>query len=119
MEIIHKVYPALNEGFYEILCARIKAHHFTDYELKKAVEHVIDTCKYPVPLVAEFISFMRPDGVIEQIEPELTPEEIEENRVKAEEEEKIYLADRDAFNQRLLNGDFESKEESPREFLKY
>jgi hypothetical protein len=112
MEIIHKVYPSLSEGFYDILCDRIKAHNFTDYELTMAVNHVIDTCKYPIPLIAEFISFMRPDGVIVPTEKELNPEEIEAKRIAQEEADRIYLADRDAFNQRLLNGEFEPKEET-------
>jgi len=100
---IHKVYPSLSEGFYDILCERIKAHNFTDYELTKAVNHVIDTCKYPLPLVAEFISFMRPDGIMEPIEKELTPEEMEVKRVAQEKADKEWLADRDTFNKKLLN----------------
>src|ERR1035437_1971497 len=97
LEIIHKAYPSLSEGFYEIFCERIKKHLFTDWELTRSVEHVIDTCKYPQPLIAEFISFMRPDGIIEPQPRELSPEEIEADGLREEERQRVE-AEKDARN---------------------
>jgi hypothetical protein len=54
---IAKAFPQLPEGFYETLNRRIKEKKFTDIRLRDAVNHVIDTCQYPVPTVANFISY--------------------------------------------------------------
>lgn len=54
---IKKAFPSLPEGFYEIFSDRIKANCFTDQRLMDAVTHVIDTCVYPTPTIAQFISF--------------------------------------------------------------
>jgi hypothetical protein len=54
---IAKAFPQLPGGFYEVLNRRLKEKEFTDERLKDAVNHVIDTCQYPVPTVANFISY--------------------------------------------------------------
>jgi hypothetical protein len=54
---IKKSFPALPVGFYEVFAERIKANGFTDDRLQDAVANVIDTCPYPTPTIANFISF--------------------------------------------------------------
>lgn len=50
-------FPSLPEGFYEIFSQRIVDNGFNDDRLKDAVNHVIDTCIYPTPTIAQFISW--------------------------------------------------------------
>lgn len=52
-------FPALTADFFEILSQRIRENGFTDDRLRDAVAHVIDTCPYPTPTIANFISFDR------------------------------------------------------------
>ena len=54
---IKSSFPALPEGFYEIFSERIKDCEFTDERLNDAVNNVIDTCVYPTPTIAQFISW--------------------------------------------------------------
>lgn len=54
---IAKAFPQLHEGFYEILNQRLRENQFTDKRLVDAVNHVIDTCQYPTPTTANFISY--------------------------------------------------------------
>lgn len=54
---IKKAFPALPEGFYDVLAERITDNTFTDDRLTDAVKNVIDTCVYPQPTIAQFISF--------------------------------------------------------------
>lgn len=56
---IMMAFPSLPEAFYEILQQRVYESKFTDERLTDAVNHVIDTCKYPTPTVAEFLSYNR------------------------------------------------------------
>jgi hypothetical protein len=58
IERINEVFPSLSKGFYKVLCERIKDKKFTDWEFTNSVNHVIDTCKYPNPQIAEFISYI-------------------------------------------------------------
>jgi hypothetical protein len=62
MEKIKNSFPSLSAGFYDILCDRLKANNFTDEKLQNAVNHVIDTCIYPIPTIANFISFNKIDA---------------------------------------------------------
>jgi hypothetical protein len=55
--IIQKSFPSLPISFYEIFKERIKANNFTDERLMDAIENVIDTCVYPTPTIAQFISW--------------------------------------------------------------
>lgn len=54
---IKKSFPTLPVGFYEVLSNRLKENGFNDARLKDAVNNVIDTCHYPTPTIADFISF--------------------------------------------------------------
>ena len=50
-------FPDLPAGFYSVLSERLINEQFTDKRLMDAVNHVIDTCIYPRPTVAQFISW--------------------------------------------------------------
>ena len=52
-----KSFPALPADFYDSLSERLKANGFCDERLNDAVNHVIDTCLYPTPTIANIISF--------------------------------------------------------------
>jgi hypothetical protein len=54
---IKKAFPTLPIGFYQVFDERLKENNFTDSRLTDAVNHVIDTCIYPTPTIANFISF--------------------------------------------------------------
>ena len=54
---IKKAFPVLPIDFYDLLTDRIKANNFSDERLNDAVNNVIDTCVYPQPTIAQFISF--------------------------------------------------------------
>lgn len=56
---IKKSFPTLDEGFYEVFLDMIKSSKFDDERLIDAVTHVIATCVYPQPTIAQFISFDR------------------------------------------------------------
>jgi hypothetical protein len=57
MKRIKSAFPLLQEGFYDVLCERLKANGFYDDEFEKAVSYVIDNYKYPTPSIAEFLNF--------------------------------------------------------------
>jgi hypothetical protein len=50
-------FPNLPASFYDVLMDRLKENHFNDERLKAAVDNLIDTCIYPVPTIANVISF--------------------------------------------------------------
>lgn len=52
-----KAFPSLPIDFYDILTDRLEANGFSDARFADAVNHVIDSCHYPTPTVADFISF--------------------------------------------------------------
>jgi len=54
---IAKAFPMLPNTFYDVLNRRLAEKEFTDQRLKDAVNYVIDTCQYPVPTVANFLSY--------------------------------------------------------------
>ncbi len=54
---IKKAFPALPAGFYDVFATMIKEDGFCDARLRDAVNHVIRTCIYPTPTIAQFISF--------------------------------------------------------------
>ena len=55
--LIKKAFPALPLGFYDVLTDRLTEHGFCDDRFRDAVIHVIDTCPYPTPTIANFISY--------------------------------------------------------------
>jgi hypothetical protein len=56
---IKQAFPGLPAGFYEVFAERIKENGFCDARLRDAVACVIDNCIYPMPTIAQFISFDR------------------------------------------------------------
>jgi hypothetical protein len=54
---IKNSFPSLPEGFYKIFSERILDCGFTDDRLNDSVNNVIDTCIYPTPTIAQFISW--------------------------------------------------------------
>lgn len=59
MAEIKASFPNLPVEFFIMLSRRVKDKGFSDERLKDAVRHVIDTCVYPSPTIAQFISFDR------------------------------------------------------------
>ena len=57
--MMKKAFPALPPDFYDILALRVKAHGFSDNRLTDAVLHIIDTCPYPTPTIANIVSWDR------------------------------------------------------------
>jgi hypothetical protein len=56
-EMLSYAFPQLEKGFYAIFIGRIKDKKMTCKQLKDAVNHVIDTCVYPTPTIANFTNF--------------------------------------------------------------
>lgn len=56
---IKAAFPMLPKEFYKTFSERIIDNDFNDDRLRDAVNHVIDTCVYPTPTIAQFISFDR------------------------------------------------------------
>lgn len=54
-----KGFPAIDVVFIDLLDDRVKSLGFTDQRLMDAVLHVIDTCKYPTPAIADIVQFDR------------------------------------------------------------
>ena len=54
---ITKAFPALGKDFHDIFTEMIEKSGFTNKRLIDAVDHVICTCVYPTPTIAQFISF--------------------------------------------------------------
>jgi hypothetical protein len=54
---IKKAFPLLPIDFYDKFIDRIKANGFSNERLIDSINHVIDTCSYPTPTIAQFISF--------------------------------------------------------------
>ena len=59
MALAKRGFPALPPSFFEMLIERAKAKGFSDNRLMDAIYHVIDTCPYPTPALANFLSFDR------------------------------------------------------------
>jgi hypothetical protein len=57
MAKVKKAFPGLPIDFFTVLSERVAANGFTDERIQDAVNHVVDTCKYPTPTVADFMSF--------------------------------------------------------------
>lgn len=126
LERINENFPSTTKGFYKILCDRVKTHKFTDFEFTRAVNHVIDTCKFPNPMVGEFISFI----LNERPRPEERPPEelTEEEKRREQEESDAWLTNRQVENAIIfkhqeemdrLADEFEQKRnQMPDDFLK-
>lgn len=55
--MIKKSFPSLPASFYDVFDDRVRANNFTVQRLKDAVDYVIDNCPYPMPTIANFISY--------------------------------------------------------------
>jgi hypothetical protein len=53
---IRVAFPAMPEGYAELLMERFRAHGFTEQEIECAVNRVIDKFQYPTPTIGEFLS---------------------------------------------------------------
>jgi hypothetical protein len=54
---IKLAFPTLSEEFYDIFLDRIKENEFTNNKLHDAINNVIDNCIYPLPTIAQFLTF--------------------------------------------------------------
>lgn len=62
LEITNKVrhaFPSITTEFLRLLVSRMRSENFSDERATDAVNHVIDTCEYPLPTIARFLSFDR------------------------------------------------------------
>lgn len=50
-------FPSLPIEFYDLFSTRIKEKGFSDKRLIDSVNNVIDTCIYPFPTIAQFLSY--------------------------------------------------------------
>jgi len=57
MKKLKSAFPALEKEFYEILADRARENKICDSRLLASVNHVIDTCVYPTPTIANFTSY--------------------------------------------------------------
>ena len=54
---VRQAFPSLPPDFYNILLEMAKEEGFTDERFRDAVHYVIKTCVYPMPTIAQFISY--------------------------------------------------------------
>jgi len=55
---VFKAFPNIDDkDYFNILKERFIKNNFTDNRVKDAVNHVIDTCVYPKPAIAEFLQY--------------------------------------------------------------
>jgi hypothetical protein len=54
---VQRAFPNLPLGFYDIFDDRLRANGFTNERLIAAVNYVIDNVRYPIPTIADFISY--------------------------------------------------------------
>jgi predicted GNAT superfamily acetyltransferase len=57
--MLKQAFPQLPVGFYNILHDMIRDDGFSDSRLVDAVKHVIKTCVYPTPTIAQIVNFDR------------------------------------------------------------
>jgi hypothetical protein len=54
---LESCFPTLDTEYWDILQNRANANGFTDKRLMDAINHTIDTCKYPKPSIADIIGY--------------------------------------------------------------
>jgi hypothetical protein len=54
---ILQAFPNVTNSFIDLLIERAKENHFSDKRLTDAVNNTIDNCIYPVPTLANFLSW--------------------------------------------------------------
>lgn len=57
MAKIKVAFPTLDKPYFMMLFKMAKENGFTDQRLKDVVQHVIETCIYPQPTIAQFLSY--------------------------------------------------------------
>lgn len=57
LALIKAAFPKLENLYFDILKEMLKDDGFVDERLKDAVKHVIKTCVYPEPTIANFLSY--------------------------------------------------------------
>ena len=57
LALIKAAFPKLENMYFNILKTMLKEDNFCDERLKDAVYHVIKTCVYPEPTIANFLSY--------------------------------------------------------------
>lgn len=57
--MVRHAFPSITTEFLRLLVSRMRAENFSDERATDAVNHVIDTCEYPLPTIARFLSFDR------------------------------------------------------------
>ena len=57
ISLIKKAFPTLPIDFYDILTDMIIEERFYDEKFIETVKHVIKTCEYPTPTIAQFINY--------------------------------------------------------------
>lgn len=62
---ILNAFPSLSNKFIDILLRRAKEKGFSDKRLTDAVNNVIDTCQYPNPTLANFLSYDKSVKIID------------------------------------------------------
>lgn len=50
-------FPSLQQGFFSVLIERMKEKGFSDQRMIESVNYVIDNCQFPVPTMANFLSY--------------------------------------------------------------
>ena len=54
---VQVAFPSLPNGFFDMFLDRLKEKKFSTQRLIDSINHVIDTCQYPTPTLAQFLSF--------------------------------------------------------------
>lgn len=57
VKLLKHSFPALPKEFYDVLSQMVKEEGFTDQRLSDAVHHLVKTCVYPTPTIANILSF--------------------------------------------------------------
>lgn len=50
-------FPQLKPEFFSVLIDRMRENGFSDERMKDSINNVIDNCRYPIPTMADFLSF--------------------------------------------------------------
>ncbi len=59
MRRLRDAFPALPQPFFELLAQRVRDKRFSNSRFTDAVNHIIDTCQYPQPMLASILGYDR------------------------------------------------------------
>lgn len=107
MNILSTVYPSLTPGFFVFVLERLRTNGFTDQMLKYAIDHILDTSKYP-PSIFDILSFKK--QYLEEQEYKAnykppTPEEIAQKEKERQDELERRNRETEEFNRKLISGE--------------